>query len=458
MPGRLVLRKSGLAALVLGLLVTVSTCLDYLWIGPIPAWLLLSVAATGAALGSRLVWRHLQLNALALGRLVVLPWLIFVLVAGVGDAANGSLADSISRLVLLDLAALFLMLTIATWSSLVSPKAVILIVALIASVQGLVAIAQFLDVQLAWTLPDLIRHISSNANALYDVMPGQFDDVGRVRGLQLFVHKFSALQGMLVVFLLTVVLSGRKSIRLSRVEHWALFATLSVAGTGLLLSFSRSVVLGMVPALIVAIAADRRLRRPVSVVPLALSVAAAAVVAFGLDVQHAAQFTRLTELSAAQNEPRLAVWAYALEAFKASPLIGSGYNVGHGVLSIAIHSVPLRILASYGLFGMLPYLGVLVGIGVILVRGILRGGAQQATLCTAALSVGTVALIDASTHSSGLLLLDVPQPALLGMFLGQAARALWAHDWSAEHYQASDTGTPRWPSSARWIPNTGRTR
>jgi O-antigen ligase len=177
--------------------------------------------------------------------------------------------------------------------------------------------------------------------------------------------------------------------------------------------------------MLMALLADRDLRKPKSVIPLATIVVLTAGVMLLLNVGDAAQFGRLGHLSAAQNQPRVAVWTYALSAFKESPLIGNGYAVGSGVLAIAIHSVPLRVLASYGLLGMVPYVGVIGGAVYVLIRGTRLGEGPQAIVCCAGLGMVTIALLDASTHSSGLLFLDVPQPALLGLCLGQAGSVLW---------------------------------
>lgn len=417
----LVIRRSTIESFLLASLLFAAVCADYLWIGPAPLWLEIVGLGGLYALVARGRLARLVDQVRGLVVPVCAPWLLFVAVVLVGDWLNGSLAASVSRMVVLNLAALLLLLTAAAWSSNIDRRQLLTIIAVLGFMQGLVGIAQFLDVPGAWDLPAAIQHLGSRAGDALQSL-GDFDDVGRVRGLHIYVHKFSAIQGMFVACLAAATLSGRRVLRQTRLVFVLFAAATTVAVVCLLLTFTRSVLLGLGLALMVASLALPKKQRGVAVVVICGAAATVALMAVALDIASSPQFGRLMDYSAADNAGRLEVWAYALEAFRRSPLIGEGFATGSKYLPIAIHSVFLHILASYGILGALAYALVVGGCALLFFRALRSQDAAVKLSGATGLAVLIVALIDGSTHSSGMLVADVGQPALIGALLGQVIR------------------------------------
>jgi O-antigen ligase len=118
---------------------------------------------------------------------------------------------------------------------------------------------------------------------------------------------------------------------------------------------------------------------------------------------------------------RLSSISIGWNAFLRSPVLGEGFLAGSSNLMIAIHSVPVRVLASYGVIGGIFYVLVIGGLLFGFLRRIRPGESLQRVISFGAFSVVLVAIFDASTHSSGLLFYDIAQPAVFGALLGLTA-------------------------------------
>lgn len=317
---------------------------------------------------------------------------------------------SLQRVFFLNASAILALVVTAIWASLEKPKFVIRVIALIALTQGIIAVAQFAEVGNIWSVPESVNAIfgDRNAAALYE--DKYFD--GRVRGTNVHVHKFNAMQGMVAIFIfVTAFLSARKKVNLK--GNWFLWLVSPFALLGMILTFSRSTIFGSIFSISMAAIKTRGIK------PLVFFTATCLAIYFftgALSLDEAKESNRLLDFSMKSdtNASRLHHLKYAMKTFAQSPLMGRSEKDG----TIGpIHSVLLRIVVDYGLMGMVPYLTVIFGIYFILFKYRKLGKCQD-TLAWAGLCSFTVAMIDAWTHSSGLLVRDVTQPVLVGVFIG----------------------------------------
>jgi hypothetical protein len=179
------------------------------------------------------------------------------------------------------------------------------------------------------------------------------------------------------------------------------------------LTFSRSTIIGSAFAVFLSALKGRGIKPLLFLIIASLAVYS---VTESLNIDKAKESNRIFDFSAKSdtNAARLRHLQYAKNAFMDSPIIGQPQKGGAGG---PLHSVLLRIVVDYGLMGVLPYLSVIIGIYFVLFKyG--RSGVRQNTLAWAGMCAFTVALLDAWTHSSGLLVRDVTQPVLVGAFIG----------------------------------------
>lgn len=412
------------ASLCLAALVTAATGFDYVWLGPAPVWLLVMVLGGVAIVLTPREFGafHLVGNRLALR--VILPWVGLLFAMAVSDLWNDCLSSSFVSVIAYSLVGLAALLVAATWSSLTDWKRVTLTLALVAGAQGVIAVAQYLGAAWAWRLPETILTFTARGEQIGLVGAiEQFDIVGRVRGTSIYVHKFAAFQGILVAFVLTVVLGSTRRMNLGRNVYVLMWTSLLLGILGALLTFSRSSFLGILLALgMVSVQMRGRARRNLRIL-LALGV----VLVVGLmllDVGGSKQAMRLFEYSGSDsnNQYRYNVWALGLSEFARSPIVGVGSGVDTSSVGIAIHSVAIRMLASYGMLGFLCYALGALGVIATLRTGARSRNATAQLVALGGLSAFLVALVDASTHTSGLFFSDVAQPVLVGIFLGQVVR------------------------------------
>jgi hypothetical protein len=406
--------SSRLLGFALGIELLLATALDYLWLGPLPAWLWwLGGIGLTIAFSTRL---QLALRTVLtnrwIGRIIVL-WLAYVGFAVLSDLLNGGLSGSYRDTIFLNLSVLALFLVMGAASMLVTPRVVVTYLAILAGIQGLVAVLQFAGVEKAWTLADRIASLSSR---LVTVDSGETMAIGRVRGISMFVHKFNATQGVLVAWLL-VVAQGISAIPSNRFFRVFVVGITILGAIAVFMTYSRSSMLGLGAVFVVALVAISSGRMQFR---LLLVVAVMAGLLFGvIGFSSHREFSRL--LMYAEPE-RQQGYALAIEAGMRSPLIGEGTFVDISSLEVAIHSVPLRTLGSYGLLGVFAYLGVLWAFWGLFWTTARLPGRLARVFGIAGIGALLVVMIDSATHTSGLLHNDVAQPALLGVFAGQCLR------------------------------------
>jgi hypothetical protein len=404
-------------------LVVAATGFDYVWTGPVPLWLICFAIGAGATLARAWGGRAVLDTTRRLWGTVVAPWLAFLAVIVVSDVMNGALEESASGIVLLGLLGIGAFLLTATWAMRMGSRRVVLGLAVLAAVQGALAILQFAGLEWAWRVPTEILAFSPRGEQIAVAAATRgFEEVGRVRGTHLFVHKFTAAQGIVVAFLVVVSMSAALGRELSGRARRLVWAAVVVATVGSLLTFSRSTFIGLVATGLAVVLVPGGARRQIW--PFAVLVGAVALAALFLDVGSGSHSGRLLDLSGAAltRDSRWAVWGFAIGEFMRAPLFGVGSSVDTSSVGISIHSVPLRVLASYGMLGAVPYALCLAGVARWLWWGARSPQPMRRTLGRAGLAAFGVGLLDCAVHTSGFALRDIAQPVLAGLFVGQVLR------------------------------------
>lgn len=380
---------------------------DYVWIGPIPLWFVPVGLACMWGAFSKSHWLAFLRFVDRLRWPVILPWLLYVAICFLLDLTEGFNADQFTSLTLANCAALILLLVFGAWSSITPIRTVVICLAVIGSFQGVVAIAQFAQVDGAWEIAaEIGGKVASSSD--FDM---EFEDVNRVRGTQFFVHKFAVLQGMLAGALVVVAVLGTAA------KTWrkAILTASIVTAVGLALTFSRSAILGFLVTAFVAVLFSRRVALGLMVLTFIAGCTLLASLHMGID--EAKALTRLLDFSSARitNASRFYQYTEALSLFKESPISGDPSVTEIG--GMGVHSVLLRNLVQYGILGMSLYLTVLYGIFKAMFFAAGRSETPK-FVALAGCSVLFIGTLDAWTHTSGLLSKDFLQPSIFGVFLG----------------------------------------
>lgn len=414
---------STVSACFLTLELLLATSADYLWYGPLPAWLLVPLLGFPLAV---LETEGRAAFALFLRRIafpIILPWLLFMISVTAIDTMKGFIEGSVSSRVFLNGAGLVSMVMTGFWASRVRPRTLVYMLALIASLQAVVSVAQYSGNSAAWNTS---LTIISVCGARFDKALGgelsevdtsvDFGDIGRVKGTALAVHKFTPMASLLCAFLAATLFMNYQSKNQVRLSTGALMAGAVLAALCMFLTFSRSAIYGNAALVAVLLLLIRRFG---TIFVLGVVLALGYFAGTQLKVQDARQFERLADVDTSHgtNAGRVNQYSRALGDFAEHPL------VGHPIPSsqrydIPIHSVILRVMADYGIVGTFFYLGTIFGLlRVLWVHRNLQGG-ETRVIAQAASAAILVALLDSWTHSSGLLVKDVLQPILYGAFLG----------------------------------------
>ena len=442
-------RRDVAAALLLGLTVITITSFDYIWYGPVPLWLILVGSGLCISVFHGGHRRH-SIRLISHSFMwVILPWLLFVVIVASIDAVKGQIEDNFSKRVLLNISTLCLMVMVGTWASRVQARTVIYLLGLIGMLQGLLCVAQFYKIEVAWEFPITVIKV---VGARFDqgiTAETTFFELQRVRGTNLFVHKFNPMQGMLASFLLTVVVLNVQSRNSLKVLLWPMAGATLLTFIGMFLTFSRSTIIGVGVTFCIMLVNTRRF---MTVFVIVVTLIIGYVSFQELHLGSSAELGRITDFSEKRvtNASRLQQYSYAFSRFGNEPVMGEPAQ--RGGEQFLVHSVLLRLLMDYGVMGTLPYLLVLTGIARLLWRDRQLSGTNSHVLALASLGSLCVGLIDGWTHSSGFLVRDVTQAGFVGLYLGMVMP-------QSRSVVSSFVGTEQWtdPIPAEVVP-VGRNR
>lgn len=414
---------------LLFVLILLSTSLSYMWLGGLPYWLwavmfaLFLIIMPSRARATREIFVSSRWK-------IILPWVMYVLVIVVIDASTGALVSSFTDRVVLNIAALLLFVVSAVLGLRCHWWHVLYIVGFIGFLFGIVAIAQFAGIETIWELPNVLSSISSvNVNDVLSEKISDFEAVGRARGLDIFVHKFAAYQGMIAGMVVTLILTSWQLLKRDRKASWSstvqiiLFALISTIGV--LLTFSRSPILGIVLVILATVWYSRGKAKFFPIVIFVIMAILLVVFAMAFDITQTNQFGRLINSSDSYQSDslRIASIIYSIELFLNNPLFGGGSGSMSG-LDISTHSVPLRILGDFGLIGFFFYALVWWALLKNAYLAIRQPDVESKLIGKVVMAALVVAIVDNLTHSSGLLQRDSAQPALLGLCYGLTVGAL----------------------------------
>ncbi len=410
-----------------------ATGLSYMWFWVVPYWLFF---AMGAFVVLALPPRLAAINAILLRARwsIILPWIGFIAVIAARDATTGALTSSFTDRVGLNLATLTLFLACAVLSFRCDWRHVLMVIGILGSFFGLIALGQFSGSDALWRLPDTLSAYSSRdvsfessiaASISADDIAAGFSRVGRARGLDVFVHKFSAYQGILAGLLVGVTLLSWQVSQRHRSMIWWFTLCALVTTLGMALTFSRAPIFGLACAQVAVLWVARRQSNTAVLIMLSLFSGALVIGALAIGLIEADQFARLFEVgtNTANDATRMDTWVYSLQLFLGNPLVGAGTNMATGATDLSTHSVPLRILGDFGLLGFTFYAWVWGALAREAWRASKTRNAEGPIIGAVVISALIVAAIDNLTHSSGLLQRDISQPALMGLCYGLAASA-----------------------------------
>ncbi len=426
-----------------------------MWFWKAPYWLLATILSCALFLlpkGMRAIEAIISEG----GVRTIMPWMAFLAIILLRDGLDSGISSSLTDRVALNAACLMLFIVSAALAYCCDWRHVLILLGIVGLLFGLVAIGQFLGSFEMWMLPDTLSSYSSRNMALENrvftseyanLSQEGFERVGRVRGLDLFVHKFSAYQGIIAGMMITMSVLVWQAAR----RHWGAmaFAAASaiVATLGVTLTFSRAPLFGIVFSLSLVIILTRSLQNRLPLIGMAVFGVVLLLGVLGLELWQADQFGRIFELDmrSGADAGRLVTWLYSLQLFLDNPLIGAG-STAMASAELVTHSVPLRVLGDFGLLGIAPYLLVWWSLFRVALQAMRMSHPDSFVIGLVVLSGLLVAVFDNLTHSSGLLQRDTSQSAILGIGFGLCLGSMRAAHLSAPWVRLQNAGPAREPS------------
>lgn len=410
------------------LLILGTTGFSYVRVGRLQAWLLVGCICLVVLFASSVGQRCLKSAFAQVGRLIILPWMAYVIVIIVRDAASGGLGKSFGDRIGLNLACIQVFFVCVAMASACKAENVARLIAIIVAGQGVICLMQSNGMALGWKISEVagrsvVASQSAGAESVEIAMRagemGARPDSARCRGTDLQVHKFAAYQGVMTAFVLGYGVLAIGASRMRFFSNWAYLLLGGLGGLGVILTASRAPVYGLGGAYILLVIHCFRSRRgDVGGILLGLGLVVSAV---GFTLK-AADFWRLERLGSvdrydSNDSVRMASMYNSLDIFLKNPVFGFGSDSMLNA-ELVTHNVPLRVLSDFGLVGFFFYAAVWIGI----MRAFVSFARKRGSICSicAIASFGAifVAMMDNMTHSSGLLQKDVSQAAIFGVLLG----------------------------------------
>lgn len=417
------LATSAVPGSTLALILVSALCLDFVWLGP-------ATVASYCAIGGLLYlfqWSatRAQLRAM-LSRLkhaIIAPWLGLILMFAISDLYHGDLGQTFSAVIIYSCISVVAFSSASTLSSILPLRVTILILSSISILQGGIATLQYLGVDAAWEASTLFSGWAKLDATTIDLSwADRAEALGRARGLHLHTHRFSGLIAPLAASLIPLAFASRRQLDISSRDFLILRFGALAGALGVFASFSRAALISLAIAIAITPLRDytRTAGRRLSM--MAATGVFIALISY-LGFTENVSFGRITSISIEDNSinSRLAVWTLALEAFRASPLLGSGTLIDTESTGVGVHSVPLRIFASYGIVAGVLYLLAYARLARTFLGTRQENRRSPNVLRTAALSALVAMFIDSATHTSGFMFYDITQSVLVGSLCGIVA-------------------------------------
>ena len=257
---------------------------------------------------------------------------------------------------------------------------------------AVVSIIQSTGNSLAWDISENIAAFFGTP-LFFDFEYYKFQYLGRVRGLFLYVHKFSpAIMAVAGFFLYRYINNGFNltKILLLLLLFYSAFLT-----------YTRSIIIGFVLGYLISFIIDGRLIFKIRYLFFA-------IIVFSVIYFTQFEFLRFTIDTSQSDGYRVNSIIQGLDSFSKNIIFGN--SLLNNTYNYTIHSVPIRILADSGLVGFLLYVNLLY----ITVREIIDKIEEK--YISSFIMVLMIFLVDNFSHSSGLFFYDIFQFCFL-MFL-----------------------------------------
>lgn len=392
--------------ILLYILIFISISFDYLWFFNVPLWLLLLILLTLGFLINKNWQNNLSFTLRNLNKIIV-PYFIFTTYIGIRNIVDYDI-DNFIQLFILNLMTLWLFVIIISSLLTEDRQNILNIVYFFVLFQFVLGFSQLVGNNFFWSLPDKIWEFShSTPSKLAEKGLSSFSDTGRLRGSQVFTHKFNPIIGITFSILLGMFIYNKKSIKNNSFHK----VSMLLSGFLLLFTFSRSVWISITIAFVMMLLFSNKKKKSIQL--LFLPSLIFVIGAFTLDSKGFEQAYRLLTYgyNSGSDSARLISMQVGLENFFESPIFGTGINFVNDFW-VGVHSVPIYFLGAYGATAFLLFIVFWFNLFRFAIRKIKIN--DYAKILSFVL---IIIFIDNLTHTSGLLKVDIAQPALLGIAL-----------------------------------------
>ena len=318
------------------------------------------------------------------------------------DSIHGFFFKSLNQVFLLNLMIVFIGVELYVFAKNDRKIKGIYIILIIFFINAIVSILQVLEISPFWELPELVNLYLGNDISDGKYFDTRFDENGRVRGLFLYIHKFSPAIIASSVFLLWHGLNFKVNKKLFLIVGFITFISS-------ILTLTRSIFVGLIVGLVTVIFLYYR-RRFFKIFIYSLLILLIGQF-FIVDNNFSNRFGQTNTSTISNNDNyRLAGMVISYNNFIENPIIGSYKYSQTGLNKVTVHGVFFRILGNYGLIGFFAYLILLIQLFKTLIKNI----SQRFKVLFIVLY--SIFFIDLITHSSGLMFYDIFQLIFL-MFL-----------------------------------------
>ena len=273
-------------------------------------------------------------------------------------------------------------------------------------VNSVVAILQSLQMDYFWRLPETIGAMFGAGFSDNKYFGFGFIEFNRVRGLFLFVHKFSPAIIAGCIFFYYRGYQSKNRILLYALATVMLFVAI--------LTQTRSILVGFLLGVIISTLCIFKNRRKKVLVTVGFFIFIIGFISLDFSKEYFERLYNFNLSTLANNDSyRLKGVMYSIEKFIDNPVIGDAEKLMvDNNESVTVHGVIFRILGDYGILGILSYL---IMIKIIMSQFLKDNSQIFKSLLTVIFSIF---FVDGLTHSSSFMFYDVFQFSFLMLVYG----------------------------------------
>lgn len=343
--------------------------------------------------------------------------LIYTLVLLVIDIFHGLYANSIMKIFFLNILVVYTGVELFSFARNDKKGSGLFILLVIFFLNGLVAILQARELSFFWELPERIHILFGSDISESKYLNMGFDEFSRVKGLFLYIHKFSpAIMLSSVVFFWHAF--AQKKMRILYIIVAIVTFIASV------LTFSRSIIVGLIIGIFIIL--FKKHKRYLLLTPLIFLLIYFFILDSIQNMQSSNVFldryaqSNIDELSNNDSQ-RLSGFLLSIDNFLKNPIVGSPNQSSGGYFEkITVHNILLRLLGDYGFIGFFVY--------VFLLYKVFKSVSflSSRNFKNLFIIIFSIFIIELLTHSSGFLFYDVFQFSLLMMLYGYSKNVSYA--------------------------------